>query len=191
MTVGTTEKYRFPYPEDNEPIRNLPDILQQQAEGIERVLAKFDYGGGDQNALTARVASLETLLSNIKSNYATLYDNDNNVFQGAISLNESAANFEKLTICFKSNDNVYASMDIANPNKKVVSLTTSFYNGDAYFYVKNRCYLIDGKTINTWKRSTSTVYQTGEVNAVGSNNASMGDFITITQVYGTRKMSLV
>lgn len=191
MTVGTTEKYRFPYPEDNEPIRNLPDILQQQAEGIERVLAKFDYGGGDQNALTARVASLETLLSNIKSNYATLYDNDNNVFQGAISLNESAANFEKLTICFKSNDNVYASMDVANPNKKVVSLTTGFYNGDAYFYVKNRCYLIDGKTINTWKRSTSTIYQTGEVNAAGSNNASMGDFITITQVYGTRKMSLV
>lgn len=191
MTVGTTEKYRFPYPEDNEPIRNLPDILQQQAEGIERVLAKFDYGGGDQNALTARVASLETLLSNIKSNYATLYDNDNNVFPGAISLNESAANFEKLTICFKSNDNVYASMDVANPNKKVVSLTTSFYNGDASFYVKNRCYLIDGKTINTWKRSTSTVYQTGEVNAAGSNNASMGDFITITQVYGTRKMSLV
>lgn len=191
MTVGTTEKYRFPYPEDNEPIRNLPDILQQQAEGIERVLAKFDYGGGDQNALTARVASLETLLSNIKSNYVTLYDNDNNVFQGAISLNESAANFEKLTICFKSNDNVYASMDVANPNKKIVSLTTSFYNGDAYFYVKNRCYLIDGKTINTWKRSTSTIYQTGEVNAVGSNNASMGDFITITQVYGTRKMSLV
>lgn len=191
MTVGTTEKYRFPYPEDNEPIRNLPDILQQQAEGIERVLAKFDYGGGDQNALTARVASLETLLSNIKSNYVTLYDNDNNVFQGAISLNESAANFEKLTICFKSNDNVYASMDVANPNKKIVSLTTSFYNGNAYFYVKNRCYLIDGKTINTWKRSTSTVYQTGEVNAVGSNNASMGDVITITQVYGTRKMSLV
>ena len=191
MTVGTTEKYRFPYPEDNEPIRNLPDILQQQAEGIERVLAKFDYGGGDQNALTARVASLETLLSYIKSNYVTLYDNDNNVFQGAISLNESAANFEKLTICFKSNDNVYASMDVANPNKKIVSLTTSFYNGNAYFYVKNRCYLIDGKTINTWKRSTSTVYQTGEVNAVGSNNASMGDFITITQVYGTRKMSLV
>lgn len=191
MTVGTTEKYRFPYPEDNEPIRNLPDILQQQAEGIERVLAKFDYGGGDQNALTARVASLETLLSNIKSNYVTLYDNDNNVFQGAISLNESAANFEKLTICFKSNDNVYASMDVANPNKKIVSLTTSLYDGNAYFYVKNRCYLIDGKTINTWKRSTSTFYQTGEVNAAGSNNASMGDFITITQVYGTRKMSLV
>ena len=56
MTVGTTEKYRFPYPEDNEPIRNLPDILQQQAEGIEGVLAKFDYGGGDQNGRPRRIA---------------------------------------------------------------------------------------------------------------------------------------
>lgn len=191
MTVGTTEKYRFPYPEDNEPIRNLPDILQQQAEGIERVLAKFDYGGGDQNALTARVASLETLLSNIKSNYVTLYDNDNNVFPGAISLNESAANFEKLTICFKSNDNVYASMDVANPNKKIVSLTTSFYNGTNYFYVKNRCYKIDGKIINTWRRAADGDYQTGEVNAANSNAARMADLITITQVFGTRRMSLV
>ena len=31
------------------------------------MLAKFDYGGGDQNGLTARVASLETLLANIKA----------------------------------------------------------------------------------------------------------------------------
>lgn len=191
MTVGTTEKYRFPYPEDNEPIRNLPDILQQQAEGIERVLAKFDYGGGDQNALTARVASLETLLSNIKSNYVTLYDNDNNVFQGAISLNESAANFEKLTICFKSNDEVYCSMDVARPNGKVVALTTSFYNGTNYFYVKNRCYKIDGKIINTWRRAADGDYQTGEVNAANSNAARMADLITITQVFGTRRMSLV
>ena len=82
-------------------------------------------------------------------------------------------------------------MDVANPNKKIVSLTTSFYSGNADFYVKNRCYLIDGKTINTWKRSTANFYQTGQVNAAGSNNAPTGDYITITQVYGTRKMSLV
>lgn len=191
MTVGTTEKYRFPYPEDNEPIRNLPDILQQQAEGIEGVLAKFDYGGGDQNGLTARVASLETLLANIKANYVVLFDNDANVFQGAITLSESAANFEKLTICFKSNDGVYGSMDVARPNGKVVALTTSFYVTPAGFYVKNRCYKIDNKNINTWKRNTNSDYQTGEVNAANSNAARTGDFITITQVFGTRKMSLV
>lgn len=191
MTVSTTPKYRLPYPEDNEPIKNLPDILQQQAEGIEDVLSKFDYDGGDQAGLTARVASLETLLTNIKANYVTLFDNDANVFQGAITLSESAANFEKLTICFKSNDGVYGSMDVARPNGKVVALTTSFYNGTAYFYVKNRCYKIDGKNINTWRRAASDDYQTGEVNAANSNAATMGDYITITQVFGTRKMSLV
>lgn len=191
MTVGTTEKYRFPYPEDNEPIRNLPDILQQQAEGIEGVLAKFDYGGGDQNGLTARVASLETLLANIKANYVVLFDNDANVFQGQITLSESAANFEKLTICFKSNDGVYGSMDVARPNGKVVSLTTSIYIAPADFYVKSRCYKIDNKNINTWKRNTNSDYQTGEVNAANSNAAHMGDYLTITQVFGTRKMSLV
>ena len=191
MTVGTTEKYRFPYPEDNEPIRNLPDILQQQAEGIEGVLAKFDYGGGDQNGLTARVASLETLLANIKDNYVVLFDNDANVFQGAITLSESAANFEKLTICFKSNDGIYGSMDVARPNGKVVALTTSFYNGTNYFYVKNRCYKIDGKIINTWRRAADGDYQAGEVNAANSNAARMADLITITQVFGTRRMSLV
>lgn len=191
MTVGTTEKYRFPYPEDNEPIRNLPDILQQQAEGIEGVLAKFDYGGGDQNGLTARVASLETLLANIKANYVVLFDNDANVFQGAITLSESAANFEKLTICFKSNDGVYGSMDVARPNGKVVALTTSIYVAPDAFYVKNRCYKIDNKNINTWKRNTNSDYQTGEVNAANSNAAYTGDYLTITQVFGTRKMSLV
>lgn len=191
MTVGTTEKYRFPYPEDNEPIRNLPDILQQQAEGIEGVLAKFDYGGGDQNGLTARVASLETLLANIKANYVVLFDNDANVFQGPITLSESAANFEKLTICFKSNDGVYGSMDVARPNGKVVALTTSIYAAPADFYVKNRCYKIDNKNINTWKRNTDSDYQTGEVNAANSNAARTGDYLTITQVFGTRKMSLV
>lgn len=191
MTVSTTPKYRLPYPEDNEPIKNLPDILQQQAEGIESVLSKFDYDGGDQGTLTARVASLETLLSNIKSNYVTLFDNDANVFQGAITLSESAANFEKLTICFKSNDNVYGSMDVARPNGKVVALTTSLYNGTANFYVKNRCYKIDGKNVNTWRRDANSDYYTGEVNAANSNAATMGDYITITQVFGTRKMSLV
>lgn len=191
MTVSTTPKFRLPYPEDNEPIKNLPDILQQQAEGIEGVLAKFDYVGGDQNGLTARVASLETLLANIKANYVVLFDNDANVFQGAITLSESAANFEKLTICFKSNDDVYCSMDVARPNGKVVALTTSFYNGTNYFYVKNRCYKIDGKIINTWRRAADGDYHTGEVNAANSNAACMADLITITQVFGTRRMSLV
>ena len=82
-------------------------------------------------------------------------------------------------------------MDVARPNGKVVALTTSFYNGTNSFYVKNRCYKIDGKIINTWRRVADGDYQTGEVNAANSNAAYTGDFITITQVFGTRRMSLV
>ena len=57
--------------------------------------------------------------------------------------------------------------------------------------MKNRCYKIDNKNINTWKRNTNSDYQTGEVNVANSNAAYTGDYLTITQVFGTRKMSLV
>ena len=82
-------------------------------------------------------------------------------------------------------------MDVARPNGKVVALTTSIYITPSDFYVKNRCYKIDGKIINTWRRAADGDYQTGEVNAANSNAAHTGDYLTITQVFGTRKMSLV
>lgn len=188
MTVSTTPRFLLPYPEDNEPIRNLPDILQQQAEGIESALTRFDYQGGDQAGLTSRVASLETLVEQLRDNVVTLYDNDDNTLSGAITLGETAANFEKLTICFKTNNNVYASMDVANPDGKAISLTTGWYLNTSAFYVKTRCYKIEGRTINTYKPGGT--YVTGEVNAAGNNAASNTDVITITQVYGTRRMAL-
>ncbi len=46
-TVTTTPTFGLPYPEDNEPIAHLPDILQQQAEGIEKALTRFDFNGTD------------------------------------------------------------------------------------------------------------------------------------------------
>lgn len=191
MTVSTTPKYRLPYPEDNEPVKNLPDILQQQAEGIEDALSKFDYGGGDQEGLTARIASLETLVSDINKNTVVLFDNDNNVFQGAVSLSESAANFEVLEICFKSNDGVYSSTRVANPNGKKIVLTSSFFNpsGGNNLWLKSRTVLIDGKTINTAKLADG--YNTGECRVNGSYDATLTDSVTITQVYGIRKMNLI
>ncbi|KFI84488.1 hypothetical protein BREU_1263 [Bifidobacterium reuteri DSM 23975] len=63
MTVATTPVYNLPYPEDNEPIKNLPDILQQQAEGIEAVLERFDFNGADAEQYAARLAKVETLLA--------------------------------------------------------------------------------------------------------------------------------
>ena len=119
-----------------------------------------------------------------------LYNNDNTPFSGAITLSESAANFERLTICFKSNDNVFGSMDVVNPDGKVISLTTSFFSSATNFYLKNRCYKITGKTINTYAIQPN-VYQTGEANVCGSNNGRLADLIVITQVLGTRRNSII
>ncbi|MCI1935164.1 MAG: hypothetical protein LKJ44_08085 [Bifidobacteriaceae bacterium] len=189
MTVLTTSKYLLPYPADSEPIKNLPTILETQAKGIETALSKFDFDGSDTSTLTARVASLETLLSQLKNNVVVLFDNDNQPFSGAVSLTETAANFEKLTICFRTNDDLYGSMDVAKPNNKKIILSNITFIAEGNIYVKSRTYVITDKTINTYKSSTN--YQSGEVNVTLGQAGRQKDVIAITQVYGTRKMSIV
>ena len=188
--METTKRYRLPYPSDGDQVRELPDIIRQQAEGIDEALAGFDYDGTDPNTLTARVAALERQLDSIRGNTVVLYDNDNTPFSGAVTLSESAANFERLTICFRSNDNVFSSMDVVNPDGKAISLTTSFFNEASYFFLKNRCYKITGKTINTYSLSTNK-WITGEANVCNSNQGTMTDVLVITQVIGVRRNSIV
>lgn len=188
--METTKRYRLPYPSDGDQVRELPDIIRQQAEGIDEALAGFDYDGTDPNTLTARVAALERQLDAIRGNTVVLYDNDNTPFSGAVTLSESAANFERLTICFRSNDNVFSSMDVVNPDGKAISLTTSFFNEASYFFLKNRCYKITGKTINTYSLSTNK-WITGEANVCNSNQGTRTDVLVITQVIGVRRNSIV
>lgn len=188
--METTKRYRLPYPSDGDQVRELPDIIRQQAEGIDEALAGFDYDGTDQNKLTARIAALERQLDAIRSNTVVLYDNNNTPFSGAVTLSESAANFERLTICFKSNDGVFGSMDVTSPDGKVVSLTTSFFRSTGFIYLKNRCYKITGKTINTYAVNTNE-WITGELNCAGNNQGTLRDVIVITQVIGVRRNSIV
>lgn len=187
--MKTTARYALPYPDSTDHIRDLPNIIQQQAQGIDDALARFDYGGGDQNGLTARVASLETLLADIQNNMVVLFDNDNNVFAGAITLLETAANFERFTIMGKTNDGVYVSMDVVNPDGKKIILSTAFnVYGQNSIWVKTRAYLIDGTTINT--STSGHAYSRGETDANSTNQFKGDDVITITQVIGYRKMNL-
>lgn len=191
MTTATTPKYRLPYPLDNEPVRNLPDILRTQAQDIETALSGFDYDGTDQNTLTSRVTSLETLLNSIRNNTVTLFDNDNNAFTGIVTLSETAANFDVLEICYKSNDGVYSSTRVANPDQKLIVLTSSYFNptGANNLWLKSRTVKITGKTINTYQMQSG--WTVGESIVNGSNNANPMDTVTITQVYGTRKMQII
>lgn len=188
--METTKRYRLPYPSDGDQVRELPDIIKQQAEGIDEALAGFDYDGTDPNKLTARMAAVEKQLDAIRGNTVVLYDNDNTPFSGAITLSESAANFERLTICFRSNDNVFSSMDVVNPDGKAISLTTAFFNETSHFLLKNRCYKITGKTINTYSLSTDK-WVTGEANVCNSTQGTRTDVLVITQVIGMRKNSII
>lgn len=188
--TALTPKYHLPYPIDSDPVTSLPTTLQQQAQAIESCLGGFDFGGQDTGRLSARVTSLEQLISSIRANTVMLFNNDQNPFSGIITLAETAANFEMLTICYKSNDNVFGSMDVITPDGKTISLTTSYIVLPGNAYLKNRCYQITGKTINTYMNANGN-WIGGQVNVAGSNNADISDYLTITQVYGTRKVQIV
>lgn len=65
--METTKRYRLPYPSDSDQLRELPDIIRKQAEGIDEALAGFDYDGTDPNKLTARMAAVEKQLDAIRA----------------------------------------------------------------------------------------------------------------------------
>ncbi|KFI90939.1 hypothetical protein BISA_1918 [Bifidobacterium saguini DSM 23967] len=65
MTVSTTPIFQLPYPEDNEPVRNLPDILQRQAEGIETALKRFDFNDTDTDQYASRLVKVESQLATL------------------------------------------------------------------------------------------------------------------------------
>ena len=81
-------------------------------------------------------------------------------------------------------------MDVVNPDGKAISLTTSYFNTASYFFLKNRCYKITGKTINTYSPSADK-WITGQANVCGSNQGTGTDVLVITQVIGTRKNSII
>ena len=117
-----------------------------------------------------------------------LYDNDDTPAKGAITLSDSAANYSRLTILYKNNNEFYGSTDVYNPDgKKVALLNFSF--GDITtedpVYLKFRTILISGNTINT-AQDKSGAYLTGEQRLSDGRHFVKNDFISITTVLGYR-----
>ena len=124
---------------------------------------------------------VKKLIAKMLNNRVVLFDNDSQSMSGAITLSESASNFEMLTICYRSNDGVFASVDVYRPNNKKVNLWVALYVSGG-MYLKTRDVIIEGNTINTFKGS---VYVTGEGH-IPNPNVTWGDYIAITQVIGYR-----
>lgn len=190
--TAQTSRFALTYPTDSDEIRTLPTILKSMAESVDTALDKFDYKGGDSSGLTSRVASLETLADELRTNYVVLFDNDDN--QSAnITLSESAANFKSLTVCYKDNDGIYFSTDVFNPNGKkftafsLLSLWDNSNNKWGETYLKTQTFQISGKSILPITIKNGDTF--GQTN-INENTFSHDQILKITQVIGKRKDNL-
>lgn len=117
-----------------------------------------------------------------------LYDDDTTALNVAITLSETAANFSRLTICYRTNDNDYASVDVWHPDGKTVSLTATRTAGNSTtptVWLKSKTVLISGTTINTTTSGTN-YYLTSQTRADGNQTATNSNYIAVTQVIGYR-----
>lgn len=121
MTVTTTPTFGLPYPEDNEPIAALPDILQQQAEGIEKALTRFDFNGADAQRYAARLAAIESILAGCKPLLDAL---------GTVRIGKPTYDPAKVTVnealLVRINDLVIASMRFVYNNGVITTDNASY-----------------------------------------------------------------
>ncbi len=117
-----------------------------------------------------------------------LFNNDNNSLSGAITLSETAANFVCLTICYKTNDDEYASVDVYNPNGKLVNLSAVGITDTSTpdMYLKSKTVQINGTSIDTYKGS---YYKTAQLRLTNNSTPTRVDYVGITQVIGYRDPS--
>jgi hypothetical protein len=95
---------------------------------------------------------------------------------GTVTLSETAANFSKLKIFFRTDDNAYGSYEVPFPNGKRVGLSSNWSTGTSIWY-KARAILISGTSITT--------VEYGNVNSDGSS-FSHTNVIYIVRVEGRR-----
>jgi hypothetical protein len=128
---------------------------------------------GTNANLAAAIAALASTVESMAP--VMLYDSDASA-STTVTLSETAANFARMTICFKTNDGQYGSVDVVHPDGKTVQLFAATYNGTFY-----------GKTC--WVKVNGTgIAQTGyagEFVVPGDTVSTVNNF-RITQVIGYR-----
>lgn len=109
-----------------------------------------------------------------------LYSGDSN---GTITLSDNASNYEYIEIFFRTNDNVYDSTKVYQPNNKLVSLAAWWANANVpRFYTKVKIVTINGTSIQAVSSN-----QYGEVSYDTSSDPvyiSNSNNIYITRVIG-------
>lgn len=106
--------------------------------------------------------------TNVATTPTSLWSGNSN---GNLTLSQSAANFTRITIYYRDNDNQYNSVDVYQPNGKLVLLAS---NWEGRFH-KMRSVTISGTSVNT-----ARAYQTDTVD----NHTDATNLIYIIRVLG-------
>lgn len=183
---------------------DAPGLAGRMAAAEQAIAAKADASSVYTKTETDELVSdtADDIAADVASTYATqstvsalsastepviLYDDDTNTVDfltTPVTLSESAANFERLVICYTCNDGQYNSVEVCYPNQKNVQIMAITYTSSAYFYIKAVHAKIDGTQIR----------QTGYGGAVAMHGSSYYPAVSsennfyITQVIGYRSV---
>lgn len=93
--------------------------------------------------------------------FYTLY-NDSTGTTGTVTLNDSAANYSYIEIFYKStNDDIYGSVKVADPNGKRAQFNCAVITSSADFYIKTKSVSISGTSITQYGYAGFIVANTG------------------------------
>lgn len=124
-----------------------------------------------------------------------LFYNESQAIDMAIPLSDSAGNYKRLKIFYKSDDSDYCSVEVYNPDGKTVALqiarpTYAYAQGAApVMYVKSKIVKISGAIIDTVKVNTygggsNYLRMQKNLGSSGSSGFDMADKVGIIRVEG-------
>lgn len=145
-----------------------------QIIGSDEEIISIDY-------LESRVNQALLFISNIMEKIeATILYNNSSGSTGTITLSNSAANYSYIEVFYKTNDNLYGSHKVNNPNGKNIIITSSMPKNDSgNCYLKSTQYSISGTKITPQKYSEVGLYKGGSLKVDGSKNR-----ISIVKILG-------
>ena len=120
-----------------------------------------------------------------------LFHNDHpDKYSGSITLKETAANFDMISLFYTSNDSVYSSVDVYKPKGKTASLFCygiATHISDYPVYLKFKTVKIQDNIVNTYYDPDDAFdYWTGQqrIGNVADPKFINNDYIKITTVIG-------
>lgn len=146
---------------------DAPGLAGRMAAAEQAIAAKADASSVYTKTETDELVSdtADDIAADVASTYATqstvsalsastepviLYDDDTNTVDfltTPVTLSETAANFERIVICYTCNDGQYNSVEVWHPDQKHVQFLVVTYTSSAYYYMKVAVGKIEGTAI--------------------------------------------